>query len=88
MGTPYEDFRKEFLTKPKGYSIPAVIERALEYEVIKASMDSLIGIKSMSDTHTHSMLYIRPEPVSFNQIVEPHHERHACPEYKDSYYSA
>ena len=50
LSTPYEEFRKELLTYPKGYDISKVIEKCREYEAIKASITSLTGMKPVSVT--------------------------------------
>ena len=50
LSTPYEEFRKELLTYPKGYNISKVIEKCREYEAIKASITSLTGMKPVSLT--------------------------------------
>ena len=78
LSTPYEDFRKELLTKPKGYSITQVIERAREYEAIKASMASLTGIKSPVNTYTINAI----KKTCGNCGLQ--HERRACPAYRDT----
>ena len=58
LSNPYEDFRKEHLWKHNRYLITTIIERAREYEAIKASMASLTGIKFTPNTHTLNAIII------------------------------
>ena len=50
LSTPFEEFRKELLTKPKGFEIKTVLERGLEHEAIQASQDSLKCMSIASGT--------------------------------------
>lgn len=46
LSTPFENFRKELMTKPKGASLAEILEKGREYEAIQASSDSLFRMNT------------------------------------------
>lgn len=89
LSTPYEDFRKELLTKPKGHEISIVLERGREYEAIAASTASL---KTLSGNTATNMDAIRRQNNSQKQQQNPQnpckncglsHPPRSCPAYND-----
>ncbi|XP_014667285.1 PREDICTED: uncharacterized protein LOC106808892 [Priapulus caudatus] len=78
LSTPFDDFRKELLTKVKGHEIRQVLERGRDYEAIQASQASLSAMKGNGP---------RVDEVSV-QKQKCHncwlnHAPRSCPAYRD-----
>ena len=77
LSTPFEEFRKELLAKPKGHQVSAVLAKGREYEAIQASE---ILLKSM---------YAHPVTSSIDAVSKTgacsncglHHAVRACSAY-------
>ena len=98
--TPFEDFRKELLTKAKGHAVGAVLERGREYEAVAASTASLrsMNIQNTEAANPNTNHHIDAIRKSSNgpfanapQTGQPlcrncglKHNPRACPAYRDT----
>lgn len=91
LSTPHEDFRKELLTKPKGYSITNVIERGREFEAILASQASLKSMHEQPPPQDHKVDAIRRKAADNQKDTIKNcrncgltHAPRSCPAYNDT----
>jgi hypothetical protein len=92
LSTPFDEFRKELLTKAKKHPITTVLERAAEYEAILASQTSLRSLHSPASaaSSSASVDHIRQHAEHAQASAKPcrncgtqHHQR-KCPAAEDT----
>ena len=79
LSTPFEDFRKDLLTKPKEHPIKDVIEKGREHEAVLASQASLNMMKGTQPTSVYAVY--KNKQLCKNCGL--HHAPRSCPAYRD-----
>jgi hypothetical protein len=66
LSTPFDEFRKELLSKPAGTPISDIIERGRDYEAILASQDSINTLRGTATS------------TSINEVRHQHQKKRQC----------